>query len=946
MAYDAARQQVVLFGGSPAPNVVVGDTWVWDGTNWSPRASGPSPRFNAGMAYDAGTQQVVLFGGQDSSLAPTDHTWVWNGTIWADNFPPRPPPIAGHVMAYDAAHAEVVLFGGSTATVDIGDTWVWVALPQPTGLTVIVGEGSAYLSWDSYPVHVDSFLVDIYQESGTSFVLLGTVTCAPLNLHNTGTAVDQDPSCLLTQLPNGSALIDGTTYKFSVRALNPGVQSAPSVTFTAVPGGLAIGSIPPAPSTTGKALLFLHGWFGDGSKSGTFARTLNFMEGTLGWHFGGQLYHVGGELLTTQTHVDQKGNCDLKLFTLNLTTCMDDGTVDSSKDFFTVNFGSLTADYADGTGLAHQGLEVQSFVRKLRDDRMFRSIQVVAHSNGGIAARSYIEKFSAEADANFSRLVTYGTPHLGADVFNFLGIPIGSSIPILGQILGPSGSQVQFGCLGSTIILGAFLGDLDRSPLIQHNIEYTSIIGQISTNRPLLSLNNFCESAEWDGLVPVTSANLNNIGSFSSGGGLFKPMATLTTNHVHPGQGNDFPAILCALDSSCAMFQKFSPIDMEVTAPDGRIMARDFSAIPGASYMNFPDTAGHETATVLIPFPLGGQYTVRAIPQPGALPTDTFTITFTQNGVTTVIAQDAQIQEIPAGGFHVRVNSRPFANAGSDQMIECLGGNGTPVILNGSASGDQDGDPLTFVWTDAQGNVVGNAAIVNVPAQMGTQTYTLTVTDPLGLSATAQTHVTVRDTMPPILTLTASTIKVILPTATATGALVNLSGIASAADICDPNPTITNNGPASSFFPIGATTVTFTAIDHTGNFARKTLTVQVLYSFGGYLVPVLNDGSAIFNSGRTIPVKFKLTAANGTFITNAVANLQVFEVLNTPTGTVDMTVDTLASGSSNTGILFRFDPTSNQYIYNLSTKGFLRGTYLLRTTLNDGTTHDVQISIK
>jgi hypothetical protein len=292
------------------------------------------------------------------------------------------------------------------------------------------------------------------------------------------------------------------------------------------------------------------------------------------------------------------------------------------------------------------------------------------------------------------------------------------------------------------------------------------------------------------------------------------------------------------------------------------------------------------------------------------------------------------------------LDSPPFANAGADHTVECKGPNGTPVTLDGSASGDLDGDALTYKWTDPLGNVVGNSAIVTTAASMGTQTYTLTVTDPSGFSATAQTHVTVRDTTPPVLTLTKSTVTVVVPTAPATGAIVNLSGIASATDICDANPTITNDAPANSFFAIGATTVTVTATDHSGNFSQKKLTVQVVYAFSGYLVPVLNNGSAIFNSGRTIPVKSQLTAADGTFVTNAIANLQVFQVLNTPTGTVDMTVNTVASGSSNTGTRFRYDPTSNQYIYNLSTQGFVSGTYLLRTTLNDGTTHDVQISIK
>lgn len=117
-------------------------------------------------------------------------------------------------------------------------------------------------------------------------------------------------------------------------------------------------------------------------------------------------------------------------------------------------------------------------------------------------------------------------------------------------------------------------------------------------------------------------------------------------------------------------------------------------------------------------------------------------------------------------------------------------------------------------------------------------------------------------------------------------------------------------------------------------------------TFLGYFNPLLNDGMAVFQAGRTIPVKFQLAALDGSFVTDAVASIQVFRVIDTPTGTVDMSVDTLPSGSSNIGSVFRFDPISSQYIYNLSTKGYSSGTYLLRTTLSDGTIHDVNFSIK
>jgi hypothetical protein len=44
LAYDPARHQVLLFGGSEAlagdPVVPMGDTWAWDGSHWRHVATG------------------------------------------------------------------------------------------------------------------------------------------------------------------------------------------------------------------------------------------------------------------------------------------------------------------------------------------------------------------------------------------------------------------------------------------------------------------------------------------------------------------------------------------------------------------------------------------------------------------------------------------------------------------------------------------------------------------------------------------------------------------------------------------------------------------------------------------------------------------------------------------------------------------------------------------
>jgi len=122
MAYDAARQRVVLFGGSG-----YADTWEWDGILWVQRApaSSPSYRQSHAMAYDAARQRVVLFGGYGGGYL--GDTWEWNGTNWT-LFAPAASPSARHehAMAYDAAGQRVVLFGGSSASSSyLGDTWEW-----------------------------------------------------------------------------------------------------------------------------------------------------------------------------------------------------------------------------------------------------------------------------------------------------------------------------------------------------------------------------------------------------------------------------------------------------------------------------------------------------------------------------------------------------------------------------------------------------------------------------------------------------------------------------------------------------------------------------------------------------------------------------------------------------------------------------------------------------
>ena len=78
-------------------------------------------------------------------------------------------------------------------------------------------------------------------------------------------------------------------------------------------------------------------------------------------------------------------------------------------------------------------------------------------------------------------------------------------------------------------------------------------------------------------------------------------------------------------------------------------------------------------------------------------------------------------------------------------------GSSASVTLDGSASSDPDGDPLTYAWKEG-GTVLATTVKPTVPLNIGTHTLTLTVTDPYGASSTASVTITVtRANVAPVL---------------------------------------------------------------------------------------------------------------------------------------------------------------------------------------------------
>ena len=132
MAFNDSDALTVLFGGvaldAGGKEFISDETWLWDGTTWTPArvANSPTPRIGHAMAFDRALKGVLLFGGLEKGVTPLDDTWLWDGKDWNLLKPNvSPPPRAEHAMATDVEHAEVVLFGGEVKERLTDETWIW-----------------------------------------------------------------------------------------------------------------------------------------------------------------------------------------------------------------------------------------------------------------------------------------------------------------------------------------------------------------------------------------------------------------------------------------------------------------------------------------------------------------------------------------------------------------------------------------------------------------------------------------------------------------------------------------------------------------------------------------------------------------------------------------------------------------------------------------------------
>ena len=167
----------------------------------------------------------------------------------------------------------------------------------------------------------------------------------------------------------------------------------------------------------------------------------------------------------------------------------------------------------------------------------------------------------------------------------------------------------------------------------------------------------------------------------------------------------------------------------------------------------------------------------------------------------------------------VQDTTPPVVTPPAPVTVEATGPGGATVSYGSASASDLVDGSLPATCAPPSGSTF----------PLGTTTVTCTATDSAGNTGSATTTVLVHDTTPPVITPPADVTVVaavgwdsVPPIESTVAAFLNG---AKATDTVDPNPVISHDHTGS--FPIGTTTVTFTATDHSGNSASAKAHVTV-----------------------------------------------------------------------------------------------------------------------
>jgi microsomal dipeptidase-like Zn-dependent dipeptidase len=138
---------------------------------------------------------------------------------------------------------------------------------------------------------------------------------------------------------------------------------------------------------------------------------------------------------------------------------------------------------------------------------------------------------------------------------------------------------------------------------------------------------------------------------------------------------------------------------------------------------------------------------------------------------------------------------------------------------------------------------------------------------------------------------------------------------------------------------IGSHIFTVHAVDNVDN------AVDVAQPYNvAFRVCLLYDPTKVKNAGSTVPIKLQLCNASGGNVSSAAISLQATAIARISSVVAGVPDD---SGNANPDNVFRYESSFGGYIYNLSTTGYLTGTYALSfTATGDPTNHTVQFQLR
>ena len=255
------------------------------------------------------------------------------------------------------------------------------------------------------------------------------------------------------------------------------------------------------------------------------------------------------------------------------------------------------------------------------------------------------------------------------------------------------------------------------------------------------------------------------------------------------------------------------------------------------------------------------------------------------------------------------------------------------VTINGAASATVNGVTVSSISVNASGQVT---ASVGAACKASNASFTLRVTDSMGLFSEATLNVTViPETTPPVLICPSNIVVTLPPNTMDTGMVVNYPA-PTATDNCTASPIITTSIASGSVFPVGVSTVNATATDAANNQSRCGFTVTVLYNFSGFFPPIDNPPSFnLVNAGSPVKFNFSLSGNKGLNIFGPLSPLsqQISCNSNAPMNDVKQTAPV---GGGN----LSYDAATDTYTYVWQTdSSWARTCRKLIVRLNDRSEH-------